>query len=230
MSNVLAERLQRYINNTVQLNQDEIIFLIFLIGESKNSNTKEILYSLLNDKRYRVRAAAVTALSKFDYKEKDKVFKAKFFDKIKEMINENSEYKLYNKDIALALKNFEPDYSIPLLMKMIRNDYYGVRFNASNILKITGDKAYSSYINETKSNPDNALIYLADAVIGLSNEKFREIINILLKTGSIDKGLKSNIILDVLIKKLAVSESDSLKKWIRKKIKSLEVDTNYKTR
>jgi hypothetical protein len=144
-SNVFMNRLNDYLSGKINLAQDEINFMLFMIGESKNPSALEVLMKFTQDDRYRVRAAAVTALGKLPLDMSD----TGLLDRINVLLNRQVTNPLYYKDLTLPFRVINSEESIPVLIELLRHPFFGVRFNAAEILSTKSETAYKYYTTET---------------------------------------------------------------------------------
>ena len=162
------------------LNPNEVAFICYLFGETRNPAGKEELLELTSDPNVRIRTAAVNALGKIIIDTSDTDFIDRTSHRLRELAAEDSPYKLYKKDIAYAFKNYKIFPNIATLTKLLSNDYFGVRFLASDALKLYGDEYYN-FINDDviKQLSDDRISYICflNSTENLSNEKFRDIFN-----------------------------------------------------
>ncbi|MGH2574633.1 MAG: HEAT repeat domain-containing protein, partial [Ignavibacteria bacterium] len=125
----------RQYGNKEIMNQAEVSFACYLLGEAASPLSKEILLQLTHDENPRIRASAVNALGKIKADTADAGFNERIRKRLAEMFYERLEWKLYNKDIAFALKQYKTKEDIQLLKDMMIHEYYGVRFIAEEALK-----------------------------------------------------------------------------------------------
>lgn len=198
ISRVFDAKINDHLSGNAKLTNDELIFMVYLIGEARNGDTKETLFRLLDDSRYRLRAAAVNALGKFKFSTQDNNFKEKLFDKIQKLIREFANKKLYNTQITSVLGIFEPKNSAPILLELLKNDYFGVRFAAGSIIKTYGNNC-AKYIKEfVRDNSD--ILYLSpliESISGLNTGDYNEIVKIISEKDYKNDKIKKQIIKDL---------------------------------
>lgn len=179
VSDALNQRLSDYIAGRVSLTQPEVSFACYIFGETRNPQGKDILLQLTYDENYRVRSSAVNALGKIKYDTTDFSFINKVSLRLMELVNEDSEKKLYNKDIAFALGNYKSPASFTALMKLLYNSYYGARFTAAGNMR-----AFSRMTNlvMNKNNlslipaEEIPLIAFTHSLSSLSDSDFKSIV------------------------------------------------------
>lgn len=147
VADALLSKLSEYIQTKTGMTQPEVSFACYIFGETRNPQGKDILLQLTYDDNYRVRSSAINALGKIKYSEGDIEFKNKASGRLRTLAGEYSDKKLYRKDIAFALGNYMLPENIPVLIQMLKDEYYGARFLASDDLKMFED-VYMSYIND----------------------------------------------------------------------------------
>jgi hypothetical protein len=131
----LIEKLSHYLQDKSSMTQPEVSFACYIFGETKNPAGKDILLQLTYDENYRVRSSATNALGKIKYDTSDIAFINKVSARLEECVNERSEKKLYNKDLAFALGNYVSPTSFNALMNLLSFPYYGARFTAAESMK-----------------------------------------------------------------------------------------------
>jgi hypothetical protein len=232
-SNVLIDKLNQYLNNRFALSEDEVVFSVFLIGESKNLAGKDVLLNLTYNQNVRIRSAAVNALGKMNFTDADSDFKNKVSDRLIELASEKNPRKTYNKDIAFAFKNFKNEKNIPVLIGMMSNNFYGARFNASQDLSDYGD-IYSNYLTDEVifSLSSNKIWFQSflNSLINLSENKFRNIVEKILNMSIYqDEVINYNLIELIHSKKDRSSDSHFLS-WINTVITNCESKVKLKVR
>lgn len=135
VADALTKRLTDYLLNKAQMTQPEVSFACYIFGETRNPQGKDILLQLTYDENYRVRSSAINALGKIKYDTTETDFINKVSARLSELASENSEKKIYNKDLAFALGNYKTTESFTALLKLLHNSYYGARFVAAENLK-----------------------------------------------------------------------------------------------
>lgn len=178
VADALNERLTGYLNGSVSMTQPEVSFACYIFGETRNPKGKDILLQLTYDENYRVRSSAINALGKIKYDSTDIEFKNKAAERLRTLAGEYSEKKLYRKDIAFALNNYRQPENIPVLMQMLKDEYYGARFLASDDLRMYGD-VYMNYINDMSiyavSDEYSWMNPFLYSLMELSDENFKKV-------------------------------------------------------
>ncbi len=231
MGNFFTEKLRLY-NNSVRakpvFNQNEVAFICYLFGETRNPVGREELLNLTNNENnenVRIRSAAVNALGKIKIDSTDTDFISRASKKLIGLANENSPYKLYNKDIAYAFNNYKLESNIPALIHLMSYDYFGVRFTASDGLKAYGDEYYN-FIDDgiLNSISQNKIWFQAfiNSIANLSENNFRSIFEKLLSLSiSNDDVINLNYI-DALKLKRDTSKDVNFAGWAESVINELK--------
>ncbi|MBK8554194.1 MAG: hypothetical protein IPL53_25360 [Ignavibacteria bacterium] len=228
MGNFFTEKLSLYnISMSAKpiFNQNEIAFICYLFGETRNPVGKEELLNLTYDNEIRIRAVAVNALGKIKIDSNNTEFTNKTSARLRELANENSKYKLYNKDIAYAFKNYKNFDNITTLINLMNNDYFGARFLAAEGLQTYGDEYYD-FINEEliKEISNDRIWYLSflNSIENLSEDKFKEVFSELLQAGTPFPEEANLNSLDLLKRKIKKSDNPGFKDWAEEKINELQ--------
>ncbi len=135
VADALMSKLSGYIQTKSGMTQPEVSFACYIFGETRNAQGKDALLHLTYDDNYRIRSSAINALGKIKYDTTDIEFVNKVSNRLSELAKENSDKKLYNKDIAFALGNYKTSESFTALLSMMYNSYYGARFVAAENMK-----------------------------------------------------------------------------------------------
>ncbi len=178
----LKEFLQRYVNGDENISVKEVSFACYLIGETRNPAAKEMLYELMLAQNFRVRSNAINALGKIKLDDSDASFKEKVSSRLLQLALEYSGKRLYSKDIAFALSNYPGQNSLLAAIHLLKNEYYGARFLASECLKNYGDDYYQKIIESNLSeqvNENYLLKNFASSIQQMDEKKFRQIIETL---------------------------------------------------
>jgi len=153
-------------------NQNQLAYICYLFGETRNPAGREELLGLTYDENIRVRASAVNALGKIIIDTNDIEFINKAAQRFRELASEKSNFKLFNKDLAFAFRNFRVNENIPALIEMMNYDFFGVRFLASENLKQYGDEYYgyisNNLLNEISENEIMLAAFL-NSILNLSD-------------------------------------------------------------
>ena len=182
IAQVLLERFKLYTLGQGVFTQAELSMMCYIFGETKDPSAKEYLLQLTYDVNYRVRSSAINALGKINYDKSDKEFINKVTNRLSELAAENSEKKIYNKDIAFALGNYLSPLGMQTLLNMLGNNYYGARFVAAENLR-----KYPELINLTYTDnaiPDyfmneRSLVAFLQSLTSLNSNDFKLVYNFL---------------------------------------------------
>jgi hypothetical protein len=231
VADALITKLKGYLENKSSMTQPEVSFACYVFGETKDPAGKDILLQLTYDDNYKIRSSAVNALGKIKYDTTDTVFRNKVSSRLTELTNENSDKKLYRKDIAFAFGNYKQETNIPVLLSMLRDSYYGARFLAAEDLKSYGD-VYINYINDGTLykvsdyyESMNAFLY---SLLNLSEGNFRQVVELTLNDyGKADGLLKENVI-DIIRLRQGKSSEPGFLDWCNSKIEELQKDVPLK--
>ncbi len=228
MGNFFAGELKEHflsMRSKFVLNPNEVAFICYLFGETRNPAGKEELLELASDPNVRIRSAAVNALGKIKIDTSDTDFIERTSKRLSELAAEDSPYKLYKKDIAYAFKNYKFFPNIASLIKLLRSDYFGVRFLASDALMLYGDEYYNfiddQLINEISDDRISYYSFL-NSTENLSEEKFKYIYNRCTALNVESDLITDMYYLDLLSKKRNLSKDISFNQWLDDKISDLQ--------
>jgi hypothetical protein len=202
VEDVLIQKLNKYITDKSSMSPSEVSFASFLLGETGNDTGKDVLLQLTYDDNIRVRSSAVNALGKMKIESNDFIQKAA--KRLTELASEKTDKKLYGKDVAFAFKNFKNESNIPMLLDMLTNNYFGVRFLASENLKDFGDTYYNYITDEVLRKLSsgeiwfNAFLY---SLLNVSDEKFQSVLNKVLTLDVSRNEVINDVLIDILKKK-----------------------------
>ena len=207
------------------LNTNEVVFICYLFGETRNPAGKEELLELTHDSNVRVRTAAVNALGKIRVDSTDLDFTDRVSARLRELAEEVSPYKLYKKDIAYAFKNYNNFNNIASLTEMMRYDYFGVRFTAAEALRIYGDEYFRFITDELiQKISGDRIWYLSflNSIEGLSTDKFRIVLEKCIEANEPDDDLLYLKYAEILKNRLKNSSDPEFNKWAEEKIKGFQ--------
>jgi hypothetical protein len=178
LNTAIVNQLENYINKKIDMTQPEVSFACYLLGEISKPQGKEILLGLTYDDNTRVRSSAINALGKIKIDSNDTEFRSKVSYRLIELVNENSDKKLYNKDIAYSFSKYPEPQNIDALLLLLQNKFYGARFLAANALKeywnLYGMPNESVLMNlEPNKLAFQAFLY---SLVDLPDEKFKPLI------------------------------------------------------
>lgn len=212
------------------LNDNELSFICYLFGETRNPSAKEELLKLTYDENVRVRSSAINALGKIIL---DTAYDAGFInqmsDRLLQLVNEDSDNKILYKDIAHALKNYKSPQSFEAYKKLLFNDYYGPRFVASEGLK--------TYWNEYPVTDKDIITFSSDrlafqqflySILSLEENKFKDTFDKILNQNiSYEEVIKYNL-LDLLTQREKTADEGMFTEWLRNKKEALKIGLNEK--
>ena len=211
------------------LNFNQLSFVCYLYGETRNPSAKEELLLLSYDENIRVRSSAINALGKIIIDTIDTEFINKVSARLLELADEEVDNKIIYKDIAHALKNYKSSNSFEAYKTLLFNDYYGPRFIASEALKtywnkneIT-DKDISGFTSDRLAFQQ--FIY---SISSLEENKFKEVFDkILNQSISYEEVIKYNLV-DILNQKIKSTDNALFIEWMRNRKEILMVGLNQK--
>jgi len=216
IANELIEKLRLYTLGQAVYTQSEISMICYVFGETRDPSAKEFLLELTGDSNYKIRSSAINALGKIKYDQGDAAFLSKAAERLRTLALGDSEKKLYRKDIVFALNNFRTPENIPVLMHMLKDDFYGPRFVASDNLRAFGD-GYMTYINESAiysiSDSHTWLNPFLYSLLSLGEGNFRSVIEMLLENSTRSDGLMYENLLDVLKHRMQNSSDAGFIAW-----------------
>lgn len=178
LNNALVIQLKNYSDGKFAMSQAEVSLACYLLGEIGSENGKDILLGLTYDGNIRIRSSAINALGKINIDSSDSDFREKVSNRLIELVNENSDKKLYNKDIAYTFSKYSAQQNFDALVHLLSNKFYGARFLASNALqeywKLFGVPDNSILLKlEPNTLAFQAFLY---SLVDLPDEKFKPLI------------------------------------------------------
>lgn len=225
----LIEKLRLYTLGQAVYTQSEIGMICYVFGETRDPSAKEFLLELTEDSNYKIRSSAINALGKIKYDIGDAAFLSKAAERLRTLAMEDSDKKLYRKDVAFALNNFRTPENIPVLMHLLKDDFYGPRFVASDNLRAFGD-GYIAYINENTiysvSDSPAWLNPFLNSLLSLSEPNFKSVIRMLLEKYPESDGLMYENIIDVLRQKKQSSADAGFIMWCEELITAFQPRIN----
>jgi hypothetical protein len=232
VADALLGKLDEYVKTGSGMTQPEVSFACYIFGETKNPQGKDILLLLSYDENYRVRSSAINALGKINYDTTDTEFKNKVVSRLRELAEEGSDKKLYNKDIAFALGNYKTPESFTALMKLLYNSYYGARFVAAENLKafqlslmLLTDNSFPAIPNE-----EIPLIAFMQSLSSLNNNDFKSFIGFIKMLPEYSsEAVKTNLLEIIRLRRGKPSEPGFLD-WCDSEINELKSFINLKTK
>ena len=225
----LIEKLRLYTLGQAVYTQSEISMICYVFGETRDPSAKEYLLKLTGDSNYKIRSSAINALGKIKYDQGDAAFLSKAAERLRTLAMEDSDKKLYRKDITFALNNFRTPENIPVLMHLLKDDFYGPRFVASDNLRAFGD-SYFAYINESAiysiSDSHTWLNPFLYSLLSLNEGNFRSVIELLLEKFPNSDGLMYENIVDVLKQRKQSSTDAGFNSWCEELITAFQSRLN----
>lgn len=221
------------VKKPINLNDNQLSFICYLFGETRNSSAKEELLQLTYDENVRVKSSAINALGKIIIDTNDTEFINKVSARLLQLADEDSDNKILYKDIAHALKNYKSKNSFEAYKTLLFNDYYGPRFIASEGLKpywVQGGNEFEITDNTITGFSSNRLAFqqFLYSISSLEENKFKEVFeNILSQSISYEEVIKYNLI-DLLNKKEKASSDGLFIEWIKNKKEFLMVGLSQK--
>ncbi|MBN8570445.1 MAG: hypothetical protein J0M18_12505 [Ignavibacteria bacterium] len=215
---------------TPVLNNNQLAFICYLFGETRNSSAKEELFKLTYEENVRVKTSAINALGKIIIDTTyDAGFINKMSDRLLQLVNEDSDNKIIYKDIAHALKNYKSNDSFEAYKTLLFNDYYGPRFIASDALK--------NYWNENEITDKDISGFTSDrlafqqfiySISSLEENKFKEVFDKILNQNiSYEEVIKYNLV-DILNQKIKSAGNPLFIEWMKNRKEILMVGLNQK--
>jgi len=237
MGNFFAEKLRLYTLSMSSMsakslfNPNQVAFICYLFGETRNPAGKEELLNLTYDDNIRIRSASVNALGKIKIDTSESDFINRTSSRLRELASDNSPYKLYKKDIAYAFKNYKNFDNIASLITLLGNDYFGVRFTSESALRSYGDEYYN-VIDDVmiKDISGSAVGYISfiNSTEDLSSEKFKDVISRCMEINVYPEAAIELIYADLLKKKLKTSSDVSFNRWAEEKISGFQSKTYFR--
>lgn len=216
VADALLTKLNEYVSGKSNLTQPEVSFACYIFGETRNPLGKDVMLQLTYNENYRIRSSAINTLGKIKYDITDTGFINKVCARLKELAAENSEKKLYRKDITFSFNNYKQEDNIPVLIDLLKDNYYGVRFLSAEALRSFGER-YMRFINnptiskisdEYKSM--NAFLY---SLNNLPEGNFKSVIDIIQNDFGISSGLLNENLIDTIRLRRSKSVDLEFIKW-----------------
>ena len=233
ISTTFIKKLNEYKTNNDILTPNEVSLMAYLFGITKNPIGKDVLLELSYDDDIGVRSSALIALGKLNIDSSDVDFINKVSQRLVEMANEHSDKKIYNKNIAFAFNNYTEESNIQTLLKLLENDFFGVRFLAADALKKYNNTyinyLYSDDLKESLFNNHTSFIAFLYSLENLSNENFKSIIEMILTMEPLDDSVEYNLII-LLQNKSATSKDNEFTNWTNELIDNLKNNLNIKVK
>ncbi len=164
IAQVLLDKFRLYTTGAGVFTQAELSMMCYIFGETKDASAKDYLLQLTYDDNYRLRSSAINALGKINYDRSDREFIDKVTKRLGELATEKSEKKIYIKDIAFAINNYELNrYCLDGVYYLLNSNYYGARFLAAQSLQKLDQTArlYIMFGDEERIRKDQKLGFQA---------------------------------------------------------------------
>jgi hypothetical protein len=224
LNNALVIQLKNYTDGKIAWGQAEVSLACYLLGEIGSENGEEILLSLTYDGNIRIRSSAINALGKIKIDSGDEDFRSKVSIRLIELVNENSDKKLYNKDIAYTFSKYPVQQNLDALVWLLSNKFYGARFLASNALqeywKLYGAPDNSILLKlEPNTLSFQAFLY---SLVDLPDEKFKLLIEQITNLSIASDEIVNMNLIDLLKVKKSKSIDENYKNYYSGILSNLE--------
>lgn len=226
----IKRALDEYIEDKSKMDPSAVSFGCYLFGETGDASAKETLLKLTYDDNTKVQSSALNALGKIGIDLSDFDFRNRVAQRLIELTGNNKGYKLFNKDLAFAFRNyFNPESPVlpETLEKLLSYDFYGVRFLAAEALKNywKGSVVIPANIGDSKIAYQAFLMSLTD----IKDELFVKIYDELVANADMNDEIIRLNILD-LLKQHEKKSLPEYKSFYEEKIKPLQGTVNLKVR
>lgn len=229
MSMVFKNEINKYLNGHNNLNKYELAYICSLIGFTRNAELSNELLQLTFDKNDRVVSEAVNTLGKLDYDKSNTKFINNVSDRFAEISNTATSKGLL-KNIAFAINNYYSPAKLNTLLNLCANNFYGVRFNASDALKKYSNDFYDDL---AKSIISANAIYIKQSLLtafqNLDENLFMNFINSNKET-LFQSGDLQITTAQVTLQKIRSSSDTDFQAWGNALIKEIELSTNLKVK
>lgn len=227
MNMVFKDEINKYLLGQNNLNKFEVAYICSLIGFTKDVELRNELLELTYDKNDRVVSEAINALGKLDYDKSDKRFINNVSYRFSE-ISSAATSKGLLKNIAFAINNYYSPDNISTLLNLCANNFYGVRFNASDALKKYANDFYEQITGNINSTD---IIFVKQAVINsfqnLDDSVFMNFVD-----SNKENLFQSNEMkittAQITLLKMRSSTNPDFQAWCDALIKEIEAFTNLK--
>lgn len=224
VSTAFDRKLAEYKQDNSILSVPELIMMAYLYGETQNPMSKDALLELTYNTDMRVQSTALLALGKIKYDSSDVDFIKAVSARLRELALQNSDSKLYNKNLLYAFKNYPDPENFPVVFSYLSNDFFAARFLASDALNMY--PGYSSFIvNKNLDNFDLSWDYSVIAFIyslyNLEESDYRAIVEKISQGLITTDAQKYNMIMSLQDKRNK-SESPDFKQWAENIINTLK--------
>jgi len=236
MGNLFVNKLRQYLTSMSAapvFNENQLAFICYLFGETRNPIGREELLGLTYDENIRVRSAAVNAVGKIRIDTNEVDFISKASERLIHLAAEVSSYKMFNKDIAYAFKNYKSESNISTLINMMNYNYFGVRFNAVDALKDFKDEYFKYIDNDVMNSVSSERKWYQSFLKSLENvpeDNFRILIDKLLQLEISNEDVINLNYIDLLHQKKERSANIEFKNWADDVINALQIKSVLKVR
>jgi hypothetical protein len=232
LNNALVNQLKNYSDGKIALGQAEVSLACYLLGEIGSENGKDILLTLTYDGNIRIRSSAINTLGKIKIDSEDENFMTKVANRLIELVNENSDKKLYNKDIAYTFSKYSAQQNLDALVGLLSNKFYGARFLASNALqeywKLYGAPDNSILLRlEPNMLAFQAFLY---SLVDLPDEKFKPLVEQITTLPIASDEIVNMNLIDLLKVKKSKSIDENYKNYYSGLLTNLELKSLQKVK
>lgn len=224
----IKQALDEYIQDNSKMDASAVSFGCYLFGETGDASAKETLLKLTYDDNTKVQSSALNALGKIAIDPTDSDFRNRVSQRLVELTGNNKGYKLFNKDLAFAFKNYFSPENPSLqeaLEKLLSYDFYGVRFLAAEALKNYWKNGVTIPAGYPKTTFRAFLISLTD----IKDDMFVKIYDELVANADMNDEIIRMNILD-LLKQREKKCLPEYKSFYEEKVKTLQETVNLKVR
>ncbi|HLT24662.1 MAG TPA: hypothetical protein VK004_06015, partial [Ignavibacteria bacterium] len=180
VSTAFDRKLAEYKQDNSILSVTELSMMAYLYGETQNPMSKDALLELTYNPDMRVQSTALLALGKIKYDSNDVDFVKAVSSRLRELAMQNSDSKIYNKNLLYAFKNYPDPENFPVVFSYLSNGFFAARFLASDALNLY--PGYSSFlVNKNLDNFDLSWDYSVIAFIyslnSLTESDYRAVVD-----------------------------------------------------
>jgi len=232
LNNSVVNRLKDYSSGKTAMDQNEVSFACYLIGETGYSSGKDILLQLSYDSNYKICSSAINALGKIRLGSDDAEFKNKVSMRLIELVNENVDKKLYNKDIAFAFSKYQEKQNLDALLVLLTNKFYGARFLAADALEKYWN-LYGAPDNNTLLNLESSKLAIQAflySLVDLPDDKFKVLIEQILGLPIASDEIVNLNLIDLLKTKNNRTGDETYKNYYSQILLTLEAKAKQKVR
>jgi hypothetical protein len=225
IAQMLLERFRLYTTGAGVFTQAELSMMCYIFGETKDPSAKDYLLQLTYDDNYRIRSSAINALGKINYDRSDKEFIEKVTLRLNQLAGENSDKKLYNKDIAFALGNYISPLGMQTLLNMLNNNFYGARFVASENLKKYPNLSLITYTDNAIPDyfmNERSLIAFLQSLTALNSNDFMIVYNFLSVSPVYNNEAVIYNLIELLKYKIEISGEKGIDVWYQTQLNELQ--------